>query len=174
MQALELTQEIFKRKARARELRDVLFSETHTVSIPRRYPQRWSRLGRGLFSWEGRFQNFTFCQSYFPGGSLSWLSVAGHAFSRENRDQDLLATARSLSGSSAISAPVPGKVVKILIEPGARVEERQVVLILESMKMEFEVQATRSGQIGSVLVQPGQQVQADEQLVAWEAGPPTP
>lgn len=170
----DLTQEIFRRQPRARELSEVLFSETHTVTVPRRYPQRWSRLGRGLFSSGGSWQSFTFCQSYYPGGSLEWLSVAGHAFSRENRDQDLLAAVRSHSGSAAISAPVPGKVVKILVEAGARVEERQVVLILESMKMEFEVQATRSGQIASILVQPGQQVQADEQLVAWEALAPTP
>lgn len=163
-----LTQRIFRQKPEERRAREIVLSETHTVSVPRRFPLRWARLGRGLFSQPEGWQNFAFCQSYFPGGKLEWLAICGHAFIRENRDQDLLTAARSHGTQGAIHAPVPGKVVKILLAAGAQVEERQVVLILESMKMEFEVQATRSGQIASILVQPGQQVQADEQLVVWE------
>ncbi len=169
----ELTQRIFRKKPRNEDLRDIMLGETHSVAVPRRFPQRHSRVGRGLFRHNAGWQSFVFCQSSFPGGSLQWVAIDGHPFIRQNKSDELLAAARTQASGSAISAPVPGKIVKILVKAKDAVQERQVVLILESMKMEFEVQASRAGHIGTVLVQAGQQVQADEQLVIWEQAPDT-
>ena len=65
-----------------------------------------------------------------------------------------------LAESGKISSPVPGKIVDILVEQGTDVQEKQTIVVLESMKMEFQVAAPRPGIIKEVLVEVGQQVEA--------------
>ena len=67
-----------------------------------------------------------------------------------------------------ILAPVPGKVIKILGKKGGNVEKSQTVMILESMKMEFEVKAPKAGIIENIKVAEGDQVDSDEVLVTFE------
>ena len=63
-----------------------------------------------------------------------------------------------------ISTPMPGKVVKILVNEGDRVEAGQSLVIVESMKMENEIKSPTAGEIISVnfangdLVEPGQTI----------------
>ncbi|MFY7929968.1 MAG: acetyl-CoA carboxylase biotin carboxyl carrier protein subunit [Oligoflexus sp.] len=137
------------------------------LQSPRRYRGRHSIVGKGLVAIEGRWQSFTYCQTQRDGAFIQWINLEGQAFLREERPDDLLAASKGGSQGQNLVAPVPGKVVKVLIEAGSKVRERQTVVILESMKMEFEVQASRSGIIQDVLVQAGQQVQADELLAHW-------
>ena len=67
-----------------------------------------------------------------------------------------------------IKAPVPGKVVSIKYNKSDNIKKNQVVMILESMKMEFEVKATKAGIIEEVLVDVGDQVDADDPLITWK------
>ncbi|MGE4482100.1 5-oxoprolinase/urea amidolyase family protein [Acidocella sp.] len=67
-------------------------------------------------------------------------------------------------GSRAIAAPVPGSIWQILTKPGAIVQRGDVVMILESMKMEVRVLATASGRITSLGAAPGQAVRAGQRL----------
>ncbi|MEN8007366.1 MAG: biotin/lipoyl-containing protein [Candidatus Krumholzibacteriota bacterium] len=62
-------------------------------------------------------------------------------------------------------AAMPGKVVKVLVQPEARVEAGQAVLILESMKMETELTAPAAGSVTAVHVQDGQLVGQGDALV---------
>ncbi|KAK4763189.1 hypothetical protein SAY86_008957 [Trapa natans] len=57
-----------------------------------------------------------------------------------------------------VVAPMPGLVVKVLVEDGAKVEEGQPVLVLEAMKMEHVVKAPSAGYISGLHLSPGQQV----------------
>ncbi|WP_298224770.1 5-oxoprolinase/urea amidolyase family protein [Acidocella sp.] len=74
-------------------------------------------------------------------------------------------------GSRAIAAPVPGSIWQILAEPGALVQRGDVVMILESMKMEVRVRAVSSGRISSLSAVPGQAIRAGQRLgvIASEA-----
>lgn len=63
-----------------------------------------------------------------------------------------------------IKAPMPGTIFKIIANNGEKVEEGQTVLIMEAMKMETEIKATKSGSVKNV-VSVGQQVQAGDELV---------
>lgn len=60
---------------------------------------------------------------------------------------------------SKVRANMPGRIVKILAEPGTRVYEDTPVLVLEAMKMENEVRAGRAGRLGPYLVAQGQVVE---------------
>ncbi|REK07215.1 MAG: biotin/lipoyl-binding protein [Acidobacteria bacterium] len=65
---------------------------------------------------------------------------------------------------------MPGKVVKVLVEAGARVEAGQGVLVLEAMKMENEIQAESSGVLAEIFVSEGQAVQGGDPLFEVVAG----
>ncbi len=67
-----------------------------------------------------------------------------------------------------ITAPISGKVLRILVNPGDEVEPATVVLTLESMKMELEVRAGRKGRIKEILVKPGDSVRTGQPIAALE------
>src|SRR5690554_665506 len=63
------------------------------------------------------------------------------------------------------AAPLAGNIFKVLVSPDDHVEEGQLILILEAMKMETEVRAKRAGVIGSVAVKAGDAVSVGDTLV---------
>lgn len=73
--------------------------------------------------------------------------------------------ARSRSGPSDMSAPMPATVVKVLVEPGASVAKGDPVLMLEAMKMELAVRAARTGIVRAVHCKQGELVQPGVQLL---------
>jgi biotin carboxyl carrier protein len=68
------------------------------------------------------------------------------------------------SGPLAVRSPMPGKVVKLLVQPGAEVKAGQGLVVVEAMKMENEMRAPRDGTIAEVTVREGQAVEAGETL----------
>ncbi len=71
-------------------------------------------------------------------------------------------------GESIITAPIPGKVVKVLVEQGEEVEAGQTVVIIAAMKMESEFKAARSGVVSEIKVKEGQSVEARQEMVVIE------
>jgi len=69
------------------------------------------------------------------------------------------------AGVVRIVAPMPGKIVKVLVESGAVVAARQPLVIVEAMKMENELRAPRPGTVTDVLVSEGALVEAGAPLV---------
>ena len=61
-----------------------------------------------------------------------------------------------------VESEVTGNVWKVLLEAGATVEAGDVIIILESMKMEIPVEATVAGTLVNVLVAPEEQVKEDQ------------
>jgi biotin carboxyl carrier protein len=59
-----------------------------------------------------------------------------------------------------VVAPMLGKILRLVAEPGARVREDETVLVMEAMKMEIEVVAPRDGTVSEVRVKPGDAVDA--------------
>ncbi|MEX2320534.1 MAG: biotin/lipoyl-containing protein, partial [Saccharospirillum sp.] len=67
--------------------------------------------------------------------------------------------------STEVPAPLAGNIFKILVEPGDTVEEGQVVMILEAMKMETEVSAPQAGTVGTIQVKEGDSVSVGDTLL---------
>jgi len=67
-------------------------------------------------------------------------------------------------GLQQIVAPMPGKVVRVLVKAGDAVEAGQGLLVVEAMKMQNEIHSPKSGKVGRVLVREGQAVNAGEVL----------
>jgi biotin carboxyl carrier protein len=73
-------------------------------------------------------------------------------------------------GPQRLVAPMPGKVVRLLVEAGAKVTARQPVIVVEAMKMENELRAARGGVVTEIAVSPGQSVEAGALLVVLAPG----
>jgi biotin carboxyl carrier protein len=72
------------------------------------------------------------------------------------------------AGEQQILAPMPGKVLRVLVQPGDEVAPRQPLVVVEAMKMENALSATRGGRVREVVVSPGQSVEAGRLLVVVE------
>jgi biotin carboxyl carrier protein len=66
---------------------------------------------------------------------------------------------------SNVRAPMPGKLIKICVQPGQEIEAQQVVAIMEAMKMEYTLKSSVAGRVKSVPKAEGIQVALDEILI---------
>jgi biotin carboxyl carrier protein len=71
-------------------------------------------------------------------------------------------------GVQRILAPMPGKVLRVLVEPGDEVEVRQPLVVVEAMKMENELTSPKTGRVKEVAVTEGMSVEAGRLLVVVE------
>ncbi|PYO18995.1 MAG: acetyl-CoA carboxylase biotin carboxyl carrier protein subunit, partial [Candidatus Rokuibacteriota bacterium] len=62
-------------------------------------------------------------------------------------------------------APLPGKISRVAVEPGATVNAGDTLLVIEAMKMENEFKAAAAGTVAEVRVAPGQAVNAGDVLI---------
>jgi 3-methylcrotonyl-CoA carboxylase alpha subunit len=74
-----------------------------------------------------------------------------------------LASAGAHAGT--VTSPMPGKIVKVAVKPGDSVVERDLLVVLEAMKMEHRIEATQSGVVKNVAVAPGALVTGGATLV---------
>lgn len=77
--------------------------------------------------------------------------------------------ARGGGGSGLVTAPMPGKVIAVLVAAGDAVEAGQPLVLVEAMKMETTLAAEIAGRVQKVAVAPGQLVEAGQVLVEVSA-----
>ncbi len=77
---------------------------------------------------------------------------------------------RSRQGSAEVVAPMPGKVVKLLAEPGAQLQADQGVLLFEAMKMQNEIRSPVAGTLVAFDVREGDAVESRDRLFTVKAG----
>jgi biotin carboxyl carrier protein len=70
-----------------------------------------------------------------------------------------------VEGRQQITAPMAGKVVRVLVKSGDKVEMGQGLLVVEAMKMQNEIRSTKSGTVERLLADEGQAVNAGDTLV---------
>lgn len=71
-------------------------------------------------------------------------------------------------GEQPVVAPMPGRVLRILVAAGDAVELRQGVVVVEAMKMENELRSPKTGRVKTVSVTPGTSVEAGRVLLVVE------
>jgi biotin carboxyl carrier protein len=100
------------------------------------------------------------------------VQVSGHIFEVVVEDERTrrLAGLKSLSqvgsGEIVIKAPMPGVVLEVLVEPGQAVEQGDILILLESMKMQNEFKAPRAGTVHTVRVAAGDRVNQNAVMVS--------
>ncbi len=97
--------------------------------------------------------------------------IDGHRFEIEVRDprrRSRKAGGRHGEGVQEITAPMPGKVIRVLVKAGDTVTAGQGLVVVEAMKMQNELKALRDGTVKRVPAREGATVTAGEVLAAIE------
>ncbi len=89
------------------------------------------------------------------------------SFSRSG-EESLAPSVASKKRGLSIRAQMPGKIIRVLAQPGASVEKGQALLVMEAMKMENEIQAPQSGVVKQVQVSEGKTVETGSVLCTLE------
>jgi len=112
-------------------------------------------------------------ESYVARGDDNWqVLLRGRLYPitvEDEREKRLRAAAGggvAESGEFILKAPMPGLVVAIPVSEGQEVKKGQVILILESMKMQNELKAPRDGTIHKVKVKAGESVEQKQTLLS--------
>ena len=69
------------------------------------------------------------------------------------------------AGEWVLTSPMAGVVREVLVEPGDEVEAKQVIVVIEAMKMQNDLHARRAGTVKAVYASEGQQVEQGTKLV---------
>ncbi len=84
-------------------------------------------------------------------------------------DAEARAHTATHGGSSTVTAPMPGTVLSVAVEPGDEVEARRALVVLEAMKMEIPVHSPFAGTVAAVHVSAGDRVAGGAPLVELES-----
>jgi biotin carboxyl carrier protein len=122
---------------------------------------------------EGTYSILLEGQSYevrvYPAPDGLHITSGGEEFVARVRDPRSLARGRGgaleAEGPQQIVAPMPGKVVRMLVKAGDNVEAGQGLLVVEAMKMQNEIRSPKSGTVERVAAAEGQSVNAGEVLI---------
>jgi len=71
-------------------------------------------------------------------------------------------------GPKPVTAPMPGRVVRVLVSVGDTVEAHQGVIVIEAMKMQNELKSPKAGKVAKLRVEPGDTVAAGDVLAIVE------
>jgi biotin carboxyl carrier protein len=74
------------------------------------------------------------------------------------------------SSNVAIEAPMPGKIIDIMVEEGSEVKQGDAIIILEAMKMQNEISSHVSGVVTSISVKKNDSVMKDDVLIEIQKG----
>jgi biotin carboxyl carrier protein len=88
----------------------------------------------------------------------------GGSFGRQKKE----GAGGSGAGPQRVTAPMPGKIVRVLVKPGDLVKAKQGLVVVEAMKMENELRAARDGRVRDVPAAEGQSVEAGAVLLVVE------
>jgi biotin carboxyl carrier protein len=105
------------------------------------------------------------------GSDCAWITIRGHRFCVAVTDPRRWSRKRTGTHGperEEIVAPMPGKIVRLLVEPGQAVEAGQGVVVMEAMKMQNELKTRRAGRVAAIPVRPGETVSAGAILATIE------
>jgi 3-methylcrotonyl-CoA carboxylase alpha subunit len=131
-------------------------------------PTSVTRLGPGTYAVDA---DGTTRLVYVAGsGHDVWAFSNGTVFHEEPVDRPSTGRRSPRSAMSALSAPMPATVVRVLVETGAAVTAGTPVIVLEAMKMEIPMRAPGDGVVTAIHCREGERVQAGAELIEFAPG----
>lgn len=79
----------------------------------------------------------------------------------------VISGASTINKAKAVTAPIPGVIISVLVKEGDQVEVGQELCVLEAMKMKNSIRANRAGKIAAVRVAAGDQVHHSQVLIEF-------
>ena len=131
----------------------------------------WARIAPGLYSilLDGRSYDVRVNQSASGATAPDYRVLVGAEAFRvtvhDPRSRRQSSGAASANGPQEIAAPMPGKVVRLLVGEGEEVEADQGLLVMEAMKMQNELRAPRAGRVDRIYAPEGTGVETGAPLI---------
>ena len=125
---------------------------------------RVENVAPGTFVWRDGHRTETF--HCVRDGNRVHLAWHGHVYVFEQEKEGARASHRGHAGG--LEAPMPGKVIKVAVEPGQAVRKGDEILVVEAMKMENALRAPKDGTVRSISVKVGDMVSPGVVLVDLE------
>ena len=97
-------------------------------------------------------------EAYAPAPAAAPAPVAAAPVAAAPAAAPAPAAAGALAAGEVVKAPMPGNILKINVAQGQKVNEGDCIIVLEAMKMENEIVATKSGTIAQIVVAKGANV----------------
>jgi len=160
----------------------LLDDETVRIELEEREGCYWVKIGERAHRIEVAFHEedvLTLFIEGFPSrariaheGGKTFVAIKGETYCLSRGEQaptiPLCEKLASRIEPHEVLAPMPGKVMKVEVSPGAVVEAGQALLVLEAMKMENVIAAERRGRIKAIHVEAGQMVEPGQLLVEFD------
>jgi biotin carboxyl carrier protein len=130
--------------------------------------QEYSLLEAGRGTYSVLIDGRSYTATLLSGGEVS---VNGRVFRVEVFDPRSMRGRRragETEGRQSVAAPMPGRVIRVLVEVGQEVEAEQGLIVVEAMKMQNEMKSPKSGRVAEVKTAAGATVAAGEVLVVIE------
>lgn len=159
-----------------------LDDETVSVTVEEREGHYWVKLGERVHWVEIAFHGENVLSLFVDGfpsraciaheGGKTFIAIGGETYClTKGKPSPPILPGEKLTSRiepHEVLAPMPGKVMKVEVSPGAVVEAGQVLLTLEAMKMENVIVAERRGRVKRVHVEAGQMVEPGRLLVEFD------
>jgi biotin carboxyl carrier protein len=104
----------------------------------------------------------------YASGANRWLTVRGvHVLATAHNPADG-STGGTVLDADRLQAPLPGKIIKVVVQAGQAVKANDVLVLLEAMKVEHQITAPHAGRVKTLRFKEGDTVQRGDQLVELE------
>lgn len=97
-----------------------------------------------------------------------WFHYRGETYFAEKTKSSRTRKQEEAAGGD-IQAPMPGKITKVLVKDGQEVKAKQTLVVMEAMKMEYNLRSNTEGKIKKVYCSENEQVVQDQLLVEFES-----
>ena len=99
-----------------------------------------------------------------------WIHYKGQTYSIQlNESKSRRAHKSESTDTSDIFAPMPGKITQVLCKAGDKILKGKILIVMEAMKMEYNLKSSKDGQVESVEIKSSDQVQLGQLLVKIKA-----
>ncbi|MGE3974094.1 MAG: biotin/lipoyl-containing protein [Bdellovibrionales bacterium] len=102
---------------------------------------------------------------YTQVGDKLWYHLNGETYTVSLKSKSAQRKKGKEGEDNQVRSPMPGKVTKILVQGGASVEQKQTLIVLEAMKMEYNLKAGLNGKVKAIHCKVGDQVEQDKLLL---------
>ncbi len=104
-------------------------------------------------------------------GTTTWFTLNGEVWTVETATRAGRSGNRAAADPNIVLAPMPGKIIKVLVREKSNVAEGETLIVMEAMKMEYTLKAAAAGVVEKISCVVGQQVTLGATLVHLKTSP---
>jgi len=130
--------------------------------------RRYSAASAGNGTWSILIDGRSYAVAILGAGEVSVNGRVFHVDAFDPRELRGRRSAADSSGPQSVTAPMPGRVIRVLVRPAQEVAAGEGLIVVEAMKMQNEMKAPRAGRVAAIKTVAGATVSAGDILLVIE------